>query len=179
MAEQISEVRRVGKRGLVTIPKRFWRALGLDGDIGAYVRIEQIDEREIRITPDTREAWWRAQAIGSTVAKEGRQRAGTKGAEEFVRECLAYYARGRVATVEVQRQYQAWLAVRGGEVPATSPTHLGRAVRKVISQVRRSRMIDQDGAGQPVYLNLAFREKPQESGRPDEGPEERGGSDSE
>lgn len=172
MKRDLVEVRRVGKRGLVTIPKRFWDELGIDGRAGTYIRVEVTGPNEVRLTPDSREAWWRARAVGSRATTQGRQRAATTGAEAFVREHLGFYLRGRVTTLEVQKQYNAWLAVYGDEVPRTSLTHLGRAVKRIVPQVRRSRMINADGTSQPVYINLAFRKKQGEPGQPDERPED-------
>ena len=177
MDEKLQEVRKIGPRGMVTIPKRFWETLGLDGRTGSYVRLEVAGPREIRITPDTRDAWWAARTVGETVTKEGRQRAATKGADTFVKESLGYCARNRVLTVKVQQGYEAWLAVQGGEVPRTSLTHLGRAVMRVIPQARRSRMIVNDGSSQPVYVNVAFRRKKTEPGQPDGRPEDEAKTD--
>lgn len=163
-------VRKVNGRGLMTIPSRFHEALDLDEKTGGYLRIVRTGPKEIRITPDGREDWWADRRVGQSKPKGTSKMEAMQGAEGFVAEYLAYDGSGRVSVQRVHDLYRAWIGLQGGEMPEVNRAYLGRAIKKMLPDVGRSRAIDhRTGELCSVYLNITIMKWP---GGDQEAPEE-------
>lgn len=170
MLKQAKCVRKASRRGIITIPRQYHSALDIEAG-GGYLRIVQTGPKEIRLTPDSRESWWADRTVGRKKKPEEKSRTkAQRGAEGFVAECLGYQAGGRVTVKKVQSLYDAWIALQGGEMPQVDRAYLGRAIKRMLPDVTRSRAVDSvTGESCPVYRNIGLVKL---EGRGEEAPED-------
>lgn len=169
-----------GKRGSVVIPKAYHRVMGISVFGGAYIHIVRTGRYSLLITPDSRREWepipegeeeepkldlerglkaeQKSQAKPESEPEpEPDPSSYLSGVDLFVHENLRFQPGSEIPTRAVQERYSAWAEANKDTFWKTNAAHLGRAIKKILSGVKRGRL---KGSSSDqfisAYHNLAF-----------------------